>query len=196
LEAIVAGQKENELYAKWLEADPAERRDVEAKLHAAVKRHAQAVLWNKLKEAPADLVDAIAVAVMTQLEKFRRGCKFSTWVDEIARRKAKEYIRGKVRARKVFDEYVAVVENDRDDYLKPRVGEIVPSVSPESEGKTAVQQFVESLSSEDRALLLNKFKGLKSKEIAEAMRTTVEAVDSRWASLKPRVKNLSPIRRK
>lgn len=192
----MAGQEENELYAKWLEADPADRGDVEAKLCAAVKRRAQAVVAMRAKEAPADLAETITAAVMTQLGVFRRECKFTTWVDEIARRKVKEYIRGKVRARKVIDEYVAVVEDHRDDYLESRVGEIIPSVPPESEGNFSVKQLIESLSDEDRTLLLHKFRGLRSKEIADAMGTTIEAVDSRWARLSPRVKNLRSVRRK
>lgn len=191
----MAGQEENELYAKWLETDAAERGDVEAKLCAAVSRHSQAVLWNKLGEAPPDLVQAVAAAVMTQIRDFRRECQFSTWVQEIAQRKAKEYIRGRVRARKVFDENVAVVERVSDDD-EPRVGEIIPSVSPQLEGEIAVKELFASLPNEDAALLRYKEAGLKSKEIAEAMGASVEAVDSRWARLKPKVKTFRSTRRK
>jgi DNA-directed RNA polymerase specialized sigma24 family protein len=163
----MAGDDENELYAKWLGADPADRGDIEAKLFAAITRHSQAVLWKKLGEAPPDVVEAVIVAVMTGLGEFRRECQFSTWVQEIAQRKAKQYIRGRVRARNVFDEYVAVVEDHRDDdYLEPRVGEIVPSVSAQLEGEIAVNEFLASLSDEDAALLRYKEKGLQSKEIA------------------------------
>jgi RNA polymerase sigma factor (sigma-70 family) len=191
----VAGYEENDLYAKWLETDPAERGDVEAKLYSAVTRHGQAVLWKKLGEAPPDLVEAVAAAVMTGLREFRRECQFSTWVHEIAERKAKEYIRGRVRARKVFDEKVAVVESFSDDD-EPRVGEIIPSMSPQLEGEIAVKELFASLSDEDAALLRYKEAGLKSKEIAEVTGTTVEAVDSRWARLKPKLKTFRPTRRK
>jgi len=193
----VAKDEENELYAKWLETDPAERGDVEAKLCGAVSRHAQAVLWKKLGEAPPDLVEAVAAAVMTGLREFRRECRFSTWVHEIAERKAKEYIRGRVRARKVFDENVAVVEDHRDDdFLVSRVGEIIPSVSPQLEGEIAAKELLEGLPNEDAALLRHKLNGLKSKEIAEAMGTTVEAVDSRWARLRPKAEIFRSTRRK
>ena len=192
----MAEQKENELYAKWLEADAANRDDIEARLCAAVKRHGQAVLSKELGETPPDLVDKITIAVMTQLRKFRRQCKFSTWVQEIAQRKAKEHIRGLLRARKVFDEYMTVAEDHPDDFLKPRAGTIVPSVSPHLEGEIAVKEILESLPEEDGTVLRHKLNGLKSKEIAEAMGTTVEAVDSRVARLKPRLKNRRFIRRK
>jgi RNA polymerase sigma factor (sigma-70 family) len=192
----VAGQEENELYAKWLETAPANRGDVEAKLFAAIKRHGQAVLCKKLGEAPPDLVQAVVAAVMTQIRKFRGECKFSTWVQGIAHRKAKEYIRGKVRERRVFDEYVAVVESDLEDALEPRVGEITPSVLPQLDGDIAVRELFQSLSKEDGTLLRYKEEGRTSKEIAEAIGTTVEAVDSRWARLKPRVKNFRSTRRK
>lgn len=191
----MAKHQENGLYAKWLETDPAERGDVEAKLCAAVRRHVQAVLWKALGEAPPDPVQAVTAAVMTKIGKFRGKSKFSTWVHAAALRKAKEYIRGKVRARKVFDEYVAVVESDRDDD-EPRVGEIIPSVSPQLEGEIAVKEFLASLSDEDAALLRYKDEGLRSKQIAKAMGTTVEAVDSRWARLKPKVKIFHQMRRK
>jgi RNA polymerase sigma factor (sigma-70 family) len=194
----VAEHKENELFTRWLKADPADRPDVEAKLFAAVKSHGRAILWKKLNEVPSpELVEAVGVAVMTQMHGFRQECKFSTWVQEIAQRKAKEYIRGKVRRRKVFDEFVAVVEpDDGDDVLKPRVGEVIPTVSPQVEGEIAVKELLASLSKEDAALLRHKEKGLKSKEIAEAMGTTVEAVDSRLARLKPRLKDFRSPRRK
>lgn len=192
----VAEWAENKLYAEWLKTEPANRGDVEAKLYAAVKRHAQAVLWTKLNEAPDDLVASVGDAVITQLTKFRRKSKFSTWVQGIAQRKAKQYIRGKVRARKIFDEYTVVVESEEEDALDRRVGEITPSVSPDAEGEIAVTKFRENLSAEDAALLQHKEEGLKGKEIAQKMGTTVEAVDSRWARLKPRVKKIRPTRRK
>ena len=187
---------ENKLYAKWLEAEPADRGDIEAKLYAAVKRHAQAVLWNKLDEAPDDLVASVAEAVITQLPKFQGKSKFSTWVQGIAQRKTKQYIRGKVRARKVFDEYTAVVEStaagesEDENSLDRRIGVITPSVSPQVEGEIAVKQFRESLSKEDATLLQHKEQGLASKDIAERTGSTVEAVDSRWARLKPWARNI------
>jgi RNA polymerase sigma factor (sigma-70 family) len=141
-------------------------------------------------------VQEITAGVMIQIGKFRRQSKFSTWVHEIAVRKAKQYIRGKVRARKVFDEYVAVVESHDDDFLQPRVGEIIPSVTPQLESKIAVKELQENLSKEDAAVLRYKQEGRTSKEIAEAMGTTVEAVDSRSARLKPRVKDFRSARRK
>lgn len=196
---------ENRLYKQWRQSDPADRVDVEAKLFAAVKRHAQAVLWEKLGEAPDELVDKTAEAAITQLAKFKQKSKFSTWVQGIAQRKAKQYIRGKVRERKVFDEYTVVVESDSEDALDRRDGEITPSVTSQVESEIALSQFRQSLPSEDATLLELKERGLESTEIAEAMGTTVEAVDSRWARLKrrvkktrakPKIKNLRSRRRK
>jgi RNA polymerase sigma factor (sigma-70 family) len=193
----VAEQEENELYAKWLETAPANRGDVEAKLYVAVKKHAKAVLWKTLNESDHDLEETVTVAAMTQMRKFRQDCKFSTWVEEIARRKVKQHLRGKIRARKVFDEYIAVVESESDDDDSgPRVGEITASVLPQLDGEIAVRELHERLSKEDCTLLRYKQEGRTSKEIAEAMGTTVEAVDSRWARLKPRVKNFRSTRRK
>lgn len=193
----MAAQDENELYAQWLKTDPANRRDIEAKLYAAVKSHVQAVLWKLLNEPAPDLVHEAANAVMMQLGGFRQKSKFSTWVEGIARHKAKQYIRGKVRARKVFDEYVKVVEiRIEDDYAKPRAKEVVPTVFPQLDGEIRVHEFRKSLSQADAELLRYKEQGLKSKQIAERTGTTVEAVDSRWARLKPKLKKFHSTRRK
>ncbi len=182
---------ENKLYVQWLESAPADRWAVEEKLYPVVKRHVRSVLWNKLNEDPPDeLVDKATAEVMTQLARFRRKCKFSTWVQEIAQRSAKQYIRGKVRARKVFDEYTAVIESDSDDALDSRAGEITPSVIPHLEGEIAVKEFRQSLSKEDAALLQHKEEGLESKEIAEKTESTVDAVYSRWARLKQGARNV------
>lgn len=188
---------ENKLYAEWLESAPADRWAVEAKLYSAVKRHVQAVLWIQLNENPPDdLVGKATAAVMMALGRFRKKSKFSTFVHEVADRTGKEYLRGKIRARKVFDEYTEVVESDREDALEHRAGEVTPSVSPQVEGEIAVREFRQSLSKEDASLLQHKEEGLQSKEIAEKMGSTVEAVDSRLARLKPKVRKIRSRRRK
>lgn len=193
----MAEWEENELFQQWLEADPASRGDIEPKLYAAVKRHAQAVLWKQLNEPTPDLLDEVANAVMTQLAEFRRDSKFSTWVEGIARRKAKQYIRGRVRARRVFDERVAVVEShSTDDYGEPHVREVTPSVVPTLDSEISAQQFRKGLSTEDAAVLRGKEEGMNSKDVAKAAGTTVEAVDSRRARLKRKARKFFAPRRK
>jgi RNA polymerase sigma factor (sigma-70 family) len=196
----VAAQGENELFAQWRKALPAERREVEAKLYAAVKGHARAVLWNTLGEAPDDLVEATVVAAMTGLARFRQESKFSTWVEGIARNQAAEHLRSKVSARRVFEDFAAIPEDkdrdDEEDSPKTHVGKAIPSVLPQIVGEIAVEEFRDSLSDEDAALLRYKQQGMTSKEIAIAMGTTVEAVDSRSARIKPKAKKVWSLRRK
>lgn len=191
-------EDENELYERWLATEPGNRGDIEERLYAAVRRHAQAVLWNQLNEPTPELADDVVNAVMIQLRKFRRDSKFSTWVEGIARLKAKQYIRGKVAARRVFDEYMAVVEDNpaNDDYGKSRVGQVTPIVLPQFDTAISARQLRESLGAEDAIFLQQKAEGLQSKEIAEATGSTVEAVDSRWARLKRRAKKFLGPRRK
>ena len=191
--------EENELYATWAQSEPANREEVEAKLCTAIKRHVQAVLVKTLKDVPPDLpelVDATVAATMIQLGDFRQKSKFSTWVEAIARQKAKEYIRGKIRARRVFDENVCVVESDREDDSEPRAEQISPSVLPQLDGEIAVKEFLGTLSNEDASLLGYKEKGLTSKQIAKAMGTSVSAINSRWARLKLHSNILGGPRRK
>jgi RNA polymerase sigma factor (sigma-70 family) len=130
---------------------------------------------------------------MTQLRDFRsdRGCKFSTWVHAIAKRKVFEEIRKRRRERKVFDKTIEVVpephlepDSDSSNHLR----EVVPTMLPNSEDAIAFEKVLATLPGKDAELLRCKYEGLTSKEIAEAMATTVDAVDSRWARLKPEVK--------
>ena len=179
---------ENEVYQQWLNAPEEERPDIETKLANKVKRHAQAVVWQMLGEDRPDLVEDITAAVMVEIGQFRHECKFSTWVQEIAQRKSLEERRKLGRERKVFDKNVEVVT---DPHLEAEVdfgsAEVVPAVAPHSEEAIAFELFLAALPEEDAALLRYKREGLKSREIAERMGSTVEAVDSRWARLKPRV---------
>jgi len=187
---------ENELYQTWLATDGAERNDVEEQLSGAVQRHAQAVVWENLQETHPDSVQKIVLAVMTQLGAFRRESKFSTWVHAIAQHIVDEELRRRTRHRQVFDETKSVVTDPHDE-IENRARGVVPTIIPDFEGPIAFAEFSEGLSDEDAALLRYKRDGLSSKEAAERMGTTVEALDSRWARLKPKVaKEFRPGRRK
>jgi RNA polymerase sigma factor (sigma-70 family) len=179
---------ENEVYQKWLGTPEAERAEIEEQLCALVKKHAQAVVWNMLQENNPDLAQIIVAAVMTKPGAFRgeNNSKFSTWVHAIAENKVNEELRNRTHYRAVFDEKVAVV-SDPDEESDSHALEIVPAVSPDLVGPIAFAEFSDSLSHEDAALLRHKKEGLSSKEAAEKMGTTVEAIDSRWARLKPKL---------
>jgi RNA polymerase sigma factor (sigma-70 family) len=177
---------ENELYEKWLGTGEADRNEVEGQLSTSVQRHAQAVVWENLQETHPDSVQKIVMAVMTQLGAFRGKSKFSTWVHAIAQHIVDEELRRRTRYRQVFDETKSVATDPHEE-IENRARSVVPTILPDFEGPIAFAEFSEGLSDEDAALLRYKRDGLSSKEAAERMGTTVEAVDSRWARLKPKV---------
>lgn len=184
---------ENELYAQWHDAGPDARHSVETLLAAAVTRHAHAVTQQKINEPRLeDVIQVIVVAVMTQLDNFRGESKFSTWVHSIAENKANEYLRTKIRE-KERGEHIAVhhEDEDNDQPQKP-----IPSEQPKQERQVIIQDIFEDLEEQDQALLRYKQAGLKSKEIAEATGMSVEAVDSRMARLKPKLRRKFGINRR
>jgi RNA polymerase sigma factor (sigma-70 family) len=193
---------EDEVYQKWLVTPEGERGDVRAQLAGAVGRHAQAVVWKRLGENHPGLVQDIVADVMIGLRNFRgdHNSKFSTWVHAVAENKVYEEIRRRKRYRAVFDETVAVVGNPHEDEGEEpdnRVREVAPSINPDLEGPIAFAEFAGSLSDADAVLLQHKRAGLSSREAAERMGITVEAVDSRWARLKPKLgEEFRPVRRK
>jgi RNA polymerase sigma factor (sigma-70 family) len=185
---------ENEVYRKWIEAPGGgfAGGELETKLASRVARHARAVVWEKLKEDQPELVQDVASAVMTRLRDFRsdRGCKFSTWVHGIAKRKVYEEIRRRRRERKVFDKTIEVVPESRielDGESSNQLREVVPTTPPNSDA-IVFGQFFATLPRKDAALLRYKYEGLTSKEIAEKMGTGIDAVDCRWARLKQKAK--------
>ncbi len=178
---------ENELYEEWWNTPEDQRPDVERRLFAAVRPHAQAVLWEKLGENNPDLTHDIVVAVVNQLADFRRECKFSTWVHEIASRKADEELRKRMRRRKVFDETKEVLD-ERHAEEGEVANAVYPSETPDFDSPIEFDQLCAKLPQEDAALLRYKNEGLSSEEIAAKMGIGQEAVDSRWARLKSKVR--------
>jgi RNA polymerase sigma factor (sigma-70 family) len=179
---------ENEICQKWLRTPEDERANAAVELSDSVEGHAQAVVWKKLHEDHPDVVQNILADVMTKLESFegRNGSKFSTWVHAVAENNVYEEIRKRKRYRAVFDETIVVVA-DPDEESENRTREVVPTVPSDVEGTTAFAEFSDGLSDKDAELLDCKLAGFSSKEAAELTGTRVEAVDSRWARLKPRL---------
>src|SRR5436305_258875 len=126
---------ENELYAEWQNTAPDARQDIETRLAATVRRHAQAIVQQRLNEPQLEgLVQDIVTAAMTQLRKFRGESKFSTWVQSIAENNANEYLRSKIRERE-RGEYIVVGENGDEDDDHERSESVIPGVAAKQESQ-------------------------------------------------------------
>jgi RNA polymerase sigma factor (sigma-70 family) len=180
---------ENELYAMWLAANPRERGQIEEKLHPVIRAHARAVVSKKFPEARFELPDYIADTVLFQLTKFRRECKFSTWVHKISVRMTDEELRRLIRSRKVFDRTKVVprVAEEEPGYVR---GSEYPIVLPKFDSRIAFRELFPPLSQDQRKLLRYKIRHVPSSKIAKKLRISQEAVDSRWARLKPQLKKM------
>ena len=180
---------ENELYEQWRGAAEGERCDLETRLFQKVLRHAKAVVWIGLHERNPDLAQDIALAVLRNLSGFRGDSKFSTWVQAIAERKVDEELRKRIRRRNVFDERKVVVTNPEEEEV---VGAVHPTELPDFDSGIAFGEICRRLPTEEDAMLLRcKRDGMSSVEIAARMGISQEAVDSRWARLKPRIQKES-----
>ena len=131
---------ENELYDEWRSAPEEKRCEVEEKLLQKVLSHARAVVWETLHEWNPDIVQDVAIAVWRGLSRFRRESKFSTWVHSIAKYKAYEEIRNRVRRRRVFDERKVVVANPGDDKENDRA--VYPTTLPNLEGPSSAAMSI------------------------------------------------------
>lgn len=151
------------------------------------------MVWIKLQEPNPDLVQDIALAAFRNLLKFRGDCKFSTFVHSIARNKIKELIRNRTRWRKVFEQTDSVQneveEEDRKlDELKP--AELWTRIEQEQASfhvPIILDGLCEGLSADDGLLLQCKYDHMSSAEIAGLLEINTEAVDSRWARLRPKI---------
>jgi RNA polymerase sigma-70 factor (ECF subfamily) len=175
--------EENELYKKWQDTDEKDRGQVEGPLSNALSKHAQAVVSEKLRESDPDLVQDVVVAVFQHLDRFRGHSQFTTWVHSIAQNKITDSVRRRVRRRQVFDDRKVVSD------APPLSGEadvVCPTERPDDpDSRIAFTALLDGLSQESALLLSSKAEGFTSGEIGMKLGISAEAVDSRWARLKP-----------
>ena len=182
---------ENELYEQWRSAPEGKRRELEGKLLQKVLSHARAVVCETLHEWNPDIVQDAALAVWRGLSRFRRESKFSTWVHSIAKHKTYEEIRNRVRRRRIFDERKVVVANPGDDEESDRA--VYRTTLPNLEGPITLAELCEGLPEDAASLLRHKREGMGTDEIAAKMGIGQEAIASRWARLRRKLKkNFGP----
>ena len=187
---------ENQLYEEWSAAT--DRREIEERLYRAVSRHAAAVVFSKFPEAYQDLIPNIAAAVMGQLGEFRGESKFSTWVHSIALNKTNEALRSQGDREKVFDDTKVIVSAPRErteEHSVSEGGESLPSGAevyavshPDFDSPMLLEEICRQLTEEEASLIGYKGEGLTSEEIGAKLGIGREALDSRWARLKKKLR--------
>jgi RNA polymerase sigma factor (sigma-70 family) len=174
---------ENEIYVQWQNAidDEARGRTIK-QLSKEVRRHGEAVVWEGLNEWNPDTVEKIVAAVVDNLPRFQGRSKFSTWVHAIGKNKVKEELRYRKNRRKDIDE-TARVEDSEDGGRTPR-HEVR---RPDFDTPMLVDDLCKGLSEENTLLLQGKYEQMSSDEIGQLLGISADAVDSRWARLKPTI---------
>ena len=174
---------ENALYERWREAGKEERPELEKLLYRAVRDHAATVAWKKYPEGCRELAHDVASDTIRRLENFRRKCKFSTWVHEIATRKAMEARRKLGRSKQVFD--LTKIVSDADPGTEPEMrNRVNPVIRPNLDRSIDVKEALKRLPKDHATLLAYKCWGLSSAEIAVKLNISQEAVDSKWARIR------------
>lgn len=169
---------ENELYEEWRNAHENERLELEKKLYAAFKRHAEKVIANILPEGFPGLSHDIAVAALQGLPKFDGRSKPSTWVHSIALLHCYGVIRAKVRRRSVIDDSR---EFNEEDFPQP-AHDPVPRI--------AITQVASHLTRKEHRLLNYMLAGLDQNELAKRLAISPNAADLRRRRLHRKIEKL------
>lgn len=195
--AEVSMSNENEFYEVWREAPEAEKWEWEELLFEEVRNHAMAAVWTRMAEFNPDLAQEIVCAVYGNLPRFRGECRFSTFVHAIARNKINEVLRNRIRWRKVFaenrrrlpaEEAEVGSEDQRERPCRCPIWIDLRATVANLDAPILQEQLRKGLSDDDGLLLECKCESMSSAEIGALLGIGVEAVDSRWARLRPKLR--------
>ncbi len=127
-----------------------------------------------------DLTQEVFLEVYRSLDKFRGDAKFSTWIYRIAVTKSIDFLRKQKRKKRFADaKRVFGMENEHLPEIPASEESLPDKLLLEKERQDILKKAVASLPENQRvAIILNKYEGLKQKEIAEIMGTTLPAVES------------------
>lgn len=174
---------ENALYQEWKNASEEQRAEVLPKLLNAVRVHAKAVVFEELAENNRELVETIVGEVGRCLPTFRGKAKFGSWVHKIALNHVFGEMRNRIRRRAVFNEGVEV-----DDEM--------PQVNPtDPDSRIYVEQLADGLSEEEQLIYWAKYQGYTSRDIAEQLDKSEDAVESQWRRITGKIRERDGERR-
>ncbi len=158
--------REDALYEEWKIASEEQRRPLEDRLCAAIKQHAETVVWTKLHENNPDLVQEIISAAVHGMGIFREQSQFSTWVEAIARNKVKQKLRARTRRRKVFDENAQLEEE-----------KLLAGLEPDFHSSIELSWLSRGLNRRERQVLQCMVEGLDQRDIAKRLGISPDAAE-------------------
>jgi DNA-directed RNA polymerase specialized sigma24 family protein len=190
-EIAPAKTDENELYAQWRDAPDEGKPELEKKLFSRLLGHSKAVIWQMMHEHDLEL-EALARDIASDaiknlsLGRFKKGSKFSTYVQGIAKNKIYEEMERRVIRRNRF---YAFDENQEDDInLKDSKVEVAFSRVEEGLDLEPLERLVKMLSKKECVLLDCMLDGMTMAKAAEKLGDSEDAAESRWRRLKIRLK--------
>lgn len=127
-----------------------------------------------------DVAQEVFIEVYESIDSFREEAALSTWLYRISVNKSLELIRKRKRKKRwAFFRSMLNADEDPDQY-EDREYFDHPGVALEQKERTELlMKAIDSLPENQRtALTLHKFEGLKYKEIADVMKTSLSAVES------------------
>ena len=127
------------------------------------------------KQDAEDATQDVFVKAIRSVHQFRGTAKLSTWLYQIAVNTSLNYSRRKKIATWLSLDFLV----GKEEYLLDN-SQARPDLELEkSDSEARVQQAIQSLSPRQRtAIILQRYEGLSYKEIAEAMKTSLSAVES------------------
>ncbi len=131
------------------------------------------------KEDSEDIVQEVFVEVYQSIHNFRGEAKLSTWLYRIAVNKSLNYLR-KNKIKKNLKSIESLFTSDKNRLNEIEDNNMRPDENIEQKERSGILfHAVNSLSTNQRiAFILNKYKDLSYKEIAEIMNTSLPAVES------------------
>jgi RNA polymerase sigma-70 factor, ECF subfamily len=138
------------------------------------------------KEDAEDISQEVFIEIFHSVKAFRGDAKLSTWIYRIAVTKSLDEIKRRNRKRRIITFGKMLHLDEVADWI---AGGIMPDKHiHEREKMMEVMQALNSLPDNQRvAFTLSKIDGYSNPEIAEIMKTTVDAVESLVSRAKKRV---------
>jgi RNA polymerase sigma factor (sigma-70 family) len=178
--------EENELYARWLKVPDEDKTVLEKKLFEAVRKHASAVVWTKLRENNPELASNVALAVIERLGQFRQRAKFGTWVHKIALNMVNMELRKRSTSRGRYAEYDDSNPGQAETFSGPFSAATIDRV----EQRLILERVKREVSGKDYIVLECKLDDMSTAEIAERLGMTEDAAESHWRRLKLRLRKI------
>lgn len=161
-------RNENAVYAAWKHEGRAE---VFEELGRLMLKHATAVTYLLFKQRREDVAQEAVVKGLQGLEDFRGDSLFSTWFHAVAMNHARDKLRAEIVSRNMLE-----------------LQEDMVQVEPDWHAALQLDQLVEDLDDEDKALVRDKLEGRVESELTGKYGLTPEGIRSRWNVIKKKLR--------